>query len=122
MKKVSRILIQLGVLLTFLSGCYYDTEEELYRTAVCDTANVTYSNYIKPLIDSRCTSCHSGGSPSGGIDLTTYDGIKVQADNGKLYGAIAQLDGYIPMPQGDRLSDCDINKVKIWVDNGAQQN
>lgn len=122
MKKVSRIIILLGLSMTTFSGCYYDTEEELYSTAVCDTSNVTYSSYIKPLVDSRCTSCHSGGSPSGGIDLTTYAGIKTQVDNGKFYGAIAQLDGFIPMPQGDRLSDCDISKVKIWVDKGAQQN
>ena len=114
----------LGLLLTgfAFSGCYYDTEEELYSTVSCDTTNVTYSGTVKPLIEQQCLSCHSGAQPSGGIDLSTYPSVKIQADNGKLYGAIAQLDGFQPMPQGSRLSNCDITKVKIWVDASAPQN
>src|SRR5436190_24140932 len=108
----------LGLLLTgfTISGCYYDTEEELYSSMTCDTTNVTYSGTVKPMIEQHCLSCHSGAQPSGGIDLATYATVKVQADNGRLYGAIAQLSGFQPMPQGGKLSSCDISKVKIWVD------
>ena len=114
----------LGLLLTgfTISGCYYDTEEELYSSVSCDTASVTYSGTVKPMIEQQCLSCHSGAQPSGGIDLSTYAAVKVQADNGQLYGAIAHLEGYQPMPQGGKLSNCDISKVKIWVDASAPQN
>jgi hypothetical protein len=130
MMKVSQLkqLIN-GLLLAVItamlfSGCYYDTEEELYSgDIVCDTASVTYSTTIKPLVDGSCTSCHSGSAASGNIDLTTYAGIKAQADNGAFYGAIAHADGFSPMPQGgNKLSDCLIAKVKHWIDQGAPQN
>jgi hypothetical protein len=114
----------LGLVLTGItfSGCYYDTEEELYSSVSCDTASVTYSGTVKPMIEQQCLSCHSGAQPSGGIDLSTYAAVKVQADNGQLYGAIAHLEGFQPMPQGSKLSNCDISKVKIWVDASAPQN
>ena len=121
MKKSGMILgIVLGGM-TF-SGCYYDTEEELYNQVTCDTSNVTFSGTIKPMMDQHCTSCHSGAQASGGIDLTTYALVKVQADNGRLYGAVAHLDGFQPMPQGGKLNDCEISKMKVWVDASAPQN
>lgn len=122
--RIHNLLLIIAAMVTAFAftGCYYDTEEELYGTEVCDTTNTTYSGFIKPLMDAKCVNCHSGASPSGQIDLSTYAAIKAQADNGKLYGSIAQLSGYKPMPQGGKLSNCDISKVKIWVDRGAPQN
>lgn len=121
MKKSGMIL---GLVLAGMSfsGCYYDTEQELYNQVSCDTSNVTYSGTIQPMLEKYCTSCHSGAQPSGSIDLSSYPAVKVQADNGKLYGSVAQLSGYKPMPKGSRLSNCDIAKMKIWVDASSPQN
>lgn len=89
----------------------------------CDTTNVKYSTHIKPLIQNSCQGCHSGVAPGGGIDLATYTGVKAIADNGKFIGAISHLTGYVPMPQnGNKLSDCQINMVTIWINNGSQEN
>ncbi len=89
----------------------------------CDTTNVKYSTHIKPLIQNTCQGCHSGAAPAGGIDLSTYAGIKAIADNGKFFGTISHLTGYKPMPQnGNKLSDCRINMVKIWINGGALEN
>ena len=89
----------------------------------CDTTNVKYSTHIKPLIQNSCQGCHSGVAPSGGIDLATYTGIKAVADNGKLYGSISHLTGYSPMPKnGNKLSDCQISMVNIWINSGSPEN
>jgi uncharacterized membrane protein len=89
----------------------------------CDTTNVTYSTSIKPMIQNNCQGCHSGAAPGGGIDLSTYAGVKAIADNGKFFGSISFLQGYSSMPKnGSKMTDCQINMVKIWINQGAPQN
>ena len=108
-----------------LGGCYYDVEEQLYpATGSCDTAGVTYTSTILPLLQANgCTGCHSGGAPSGNISLTDYNNVRTVALNGKLYGAISHSAGFTPMPQGgNKMSSCNINKIKAWIDAGAANN
>ena len=82
----------------------------------CDTLNVTYNGSVLPIFDQYCLSCHSGASPQGGINLEDYSVVAQLAENGTLLGAIRHDPGYSPMPQGgDKLSDCDIAKIEIWV-------
>lgn len=93
------------------------------ENAVCDTLNVTYSGTIVPIINARCSSCHSGSSPSGSIDLTQYTTVRDLALDGRLEGSIKRLpDPYIPMPPTLGLNDCRVNQFMIWIQDGAPQN
>jgi len=118
------LIVLLGIAL-LLPGCYYDVEEELYPyTGNCDTASVQYSATIVPIIQSGgCLGCHSGSTPSGNILLETYAQVKSLALNGRLIGAISHSAGYSPMPQGgNKLSECNINRIRAWINEGAQEN
>ena len=121
-----RILtILLMVSVTLLSGCYYDVEEELYpaNDNSCDTADVTYSLTVKPIINDNCIVCHSQASQQGSVVLETYNDIQVYASSGQLLGAIKHQPGYSPMPQGGaKLSDCNILKIEKWVLSGIPNN
>lgn len=122
---MKRIIVILFICTSLLAGCYYDVEEELYPpTGNCDTNGVTYTTTIVSLLQSNgCTGCHSGGAPSGNISLNTYAGVQAVAQNGRLYGAIIHSAGYTPMPQGgNKMSACNINKIKAWIDAGAPNN
>jgi mono/diheme cytochrome c family protein len=89
----------------------------------CDSINVTYSLTIKPIMDSYCKGCHSGGSPSGGISITDYNQTKALASNGKLMGTIEHQAGYSPMPKNSaKLSDCNIKQLNKWINDGMQNN
>lgn len=89
----------------------------------CDTSNVRFSQTVLPVISTYCKGCHSGASPSGNINLETYDGIKTVAQNGKLYGVISWSSGFSKMPQGgNKLDACTISKFKAWIDAGALNN
>lgn len=89
----------------------------------CDTTNVKYSTHIKPIIQNACQGCHSGTAPGGGINLATYAGVKAIADNGKFLGSISYLTGYSGMPKnGNKLTDCQITMVKLWINQGAPEN
>lgn len=89
----------------------------------CDTTNVTYSGTIWPIIELSCFGCHSGPEPSGGIALTSYASITQVANNGKLFGAINHENGFSAMPKNaPKLSDCKIDQVKIWIEDGTPNN
>jgi hypothetical protein len=88
----------------------------------CDTTKFTYATIIQPLLSSTCVGCHKPGSLGGNIDLSTYTSVKIQASNGKLLGSIQHSAGYSPMPQGGKLSDCQITQIKNWINAGAVNN
>ncbi len=91
--------------------------------ADCDGEVFTFSEAIGPLVEVNCKGCHSGGAPSAGISLTTYDEIKVYATNGALLGVINHSSSYVPMPYGlPKLDACKISQVQKWVDDGAPNN
>lgn len=89
----------------------------------CDTSNITYSGVIVPMMQNQCTGCHSTANPRGGINLETYAGVQSVAMDGRLFGSINRDAGYSPMPKGgNRMSDCEIAQVRIWIQNGALNN
>lgn len=123
--KNSIILTAIGLLIVLFSvtGCYYDKEEILYPQTACDTANVTYSSSVVPVLISNCNSCHGGSTPSAGIGLDTYAGVKAQVTNGRLWGAVSHATSYSAMPKNaPQLSTCSLAKIKKWIDAGAPNN
>ena len=111
-----------------VTACYNDNKEDLYTnfTGNCDTAETSYSGFVKPLITANCTqaSCHNSNDKAGGRDLTIYQQVKDVAlsNNGILIGRVTGTGGPL-MPQGGpKLPQCDIDRLQIWVDNGAPNN
>jgi hypothetical protein len=88
----------------------------------CDTTSFTYAAAIQPILNNSCIGCHKTGSLGGNINLSTYAYVETQVANGKLWGSITHAAGYAPMPQGGKLSDCQITQVKKWIDSGALNN
>lgn len=95
----------------------------LFCDSGCDTTNVTWTNTIRPLINLKCLGCHQGTSPGGGYDFSTHAGVAAVAANGKLMGTVQHLPGFSAMPKNQsKLPDCDIAKLRIWVNAGAPNN
>ncbi|MGV3539819.1 MAG: c-type cytochrome [Rufibacter sp.] len=115
---------------SLLLACSDDKEEDVQpkvepepQPQVCDTNNVTFSGTVAGILNSNCTSCHNASLANGGVTLDTYAGAKIPAQSGKLLGVINHASGYPAMPQGGaKLSDCNIAKIKKWVDAGAPNN
>jgi len=121
---VKYLLFSLLVSILFVS-CLQNNEEQLYpkSNSSCDTINVSFSETINPIIETYCINCHKGSTAGGNIDLSGYPNVKVQADNGFLVGTIKHQTGYSPMPKGgNKLSDCKINQIEVWIKNGALNN
>jgi mono/diheme cytochrome c family protein len=94
-----------------------------HDSTFCNTADVRFGATIQPLLQTYCYGCHGGSSPQGGVDFNTYTGVKATATNGSLLGSIEHTSGFSPMPQnGNKLSTCNINIIKAWIDAGAPDN
>jgi hypothetical protein len=122
---MKKILLLTATVFLFLSACYYDNVEDLYPAGSqsCDTTNVTYSQTIAPIAAQYCNSCHSGTTPPAGIKTDTYTDLNAIAVNGKLWGVVNHDQGYIPMPyQSAKLSECNLLKIRKWIDAGSPDN
>jgi hypothetical protein len=113
------------ILASILSGCYYDNEETLYPGSANCTVPVasTFSENVLPLLNNRCNNCHGGGSPSAGINLTSYTDVMNYVNNGSLMGSINHSSGYSAMPKNSgKMSSCEIGTIQNWIDSGALNN
>lgn len=114
MKITIGLIVGSIIVISGMSGCYYDKEDELYPNSVCvmpDT--VKFSTDVQHIFMSRCASsgCHVPGT--GRIDLSTYQGDTFNIGIIK-QRAIEQKS----MPPTGPLSNCEIMKLQKWIDAG----
>jgi hypothetical protein len=91
----------------------------------CDTTGMSYQNDIVPILSANCYACHGENSNANsmGIILEGHSNILPKATSGTLLGVITHAGGFPPMPKdGSKLSDCNINKIRAWIDAGAPDN
>jgi hypothetical protein len=128
MRKILNYMVGGFVFLFVVPACYYDNVEDLYpfQSSSCDTANVTYSKTVAPIMELNCNSCHGSINPSGNPAVITsdYAGLSVVAKNGKLWNSVDHLTGGSKnMPQNaNKLSDCNLAKLNIWIKAGSPDN
>ena len=108
-------------------ACSKENEQDLAGPVIiipsCDTANMKLATHIVPILSANCYSCHGNGAGMGGVRLDTYTNLKIWVNGGNLLGAVTHSGGYSPMPKNAaKLSDCDINKIRAWINQGALNN
>jgi hypothetical protein len=126
MKKIGVVLS--GFFLLFaLNSCYYDKADQVYPQTLCDTTNITLSGEINNILSANCFRCHSNTNSAilgGNYNLQDFNTIHSAAIDGRLLSSITQDNKLAPpMPEdGGKLSDCDINKFRDWINQGAPDN
>ncbi len=89
----------------------------------CDTSAVSYSNHVSPIIATYCQGCHNNSNASAYVNVEGYNNLKSSINGGRLMGAIRHKNGFKAMPQSmNKLSDCDIRTIAIWIENGMPNN
>lgn len=123
MKRLIITIVSLAIIMVFFVSCYYDNEEALYPNlnSSCDTANVTYSGTIEPILSNNCYSCHSDANAVKGGNIHLQSAADVISNSSKISVAIKRT-GSFPMPPSGRLNSCAVTQFNIWVEKGSPDN
>jgi len=83
----------------------------------------TYENKIKIIVDLNCgifSGCHGEGASATAGDFTTFAGLKIDIDNGKVKTQVVDLEA---MPVGSNFNPSTDRKVfEDWLLAGAKEN
>ena len=82
-----------------------------------------FEKHIRPVLASKCYSCHAGAKPMAGVNLSSADGlaqvvVKGDSSQSRLFQAIGYAEA-IKMPPPGKLSEAEIAGFKSWIDMGA---
>jgi hypothetical protein len=128
---ISIVLFLVIVMGAVLNSCSKANEAALKQKAGitssnCDTINMKYQSDILPILTSQCYSCHSAQTyqtSGSGLNYQDFNTLKSEINNGNLLNAIQHTGNVTPMPLNlPQLSDCEINKIKDWINNGSLNN
>lgn len=126
--KISLALACASIIIGFTSsGCYYDVDEELNpkdTTSVCDTTALNFEKISAVFAQGTCLDCHTGATASGGLDLSTYAGTSLYLASSSATFVYRIKDAgpdEIMPPSGTKLNDCNVSKIKAWINAGFPQ-
>ncbi len=104
----------------------------------CAPRNVSFSADVQPIFKEYCLECHVPGGPgqvASGFDMSSYDGVMKGGKFGPFVNpgdpftstlnilVEGRADPSIRMPHGrERLTDREIEVLKVWVQEGAKNN
>lgn len=131
--------LKLGILLLGsalgLSSCKDQIANSDSNPVVFPTSNVSFSQHVQPLFNSRCAfaGCHAGSNPAGALDLSSpaYNSLMNHQPRLVIAGVssssllIERLDGRIAPQMPFNATPINANQlagVKKWIDEGAKNN
>ncbi len=123
-----------------LSGCGW-LASLLGGSSTSSNTTATLSSIQANVFNTSCTSCHSGSSPAGSLNLTSGQSygemvsvnattaltsmylVKPGSSTESVLIRRLEGNGVGPMPQGGSALDAAvINTIKAWIDAGAANN
>ena len=115
MKKILLIILICSLILS----CSNSSQDDLIDTTPPPTT-VTYTAYVKTIIDNNCISCHSDPPVNGApISLMTYTQVKDAVLNKDLIGRINGTSSGSLMPLGGpKLPQNLIDIIVQWEADG----
>ena len=91
----------------FLGSCKKKETTKIYSPS-CDGSTKSFTNDVKPIMQSYCVSCHSSYS--------SYTSIKTSSS--QIRNSIVSGS----MPKGSSLSNDQKNNIVCWIDAGMPNN
>ena len=105
----------------------------LFLAISSSTYAVDFKKHIKPLLESRCVSCHSSTKQKGDLNLSTLLASSKGGDSGAAITpnrpddsllieriSLPHDDEEIMPPKGEPLNQEEISLLTSWIQNGAQ--
>ena len=99
-------------------------------TNTTSSAEISYATDVRPILESRCASCHMGEFVSEGLDMNTYESLMEGSENGPVidpgdakHSLLIQkvTEGKMPK-RGPKLTPTQIQILTDWINAGAPNN
>ena len=134
MKPIPFIVIALMA----FSSCTFDKANDAPSAPpINDSVAISYKNDIVPIMITYCDGkgypnntsqqlCHVSNTNQGSNgDFTNYQGLKDKVDNGSIASRVFNSNGGMPPTYSQTptsLTDSDLQKLELWVTQGALDN
>ena len=93
---------------------------------------ITYDEHVLPVFQQACLNCHNPDKTKGGLDLSSFAGTMKGSSGGKiaepgdpgstLISVVQQTAEPKMPPEGDKLSNDQIQILKRWIEGGLLEN
>ena len=99
-------------------------------TGAALSSEVSYAKDVRPILESRCASCHMGEFVSEGLDMNTYESLLEGSQNGPVivpgdarHSLLVKkvTEGKMPK-RGPKLTPAQIQIITDWINAGAPNN
>jgi uncharacterized membrane protein len=122
LSKIIKPVLFICIMMSSLSGCYYDKEELLYSgkgTISCGSISAKFSTDVSPVIKTKCATsgCHDAAGSAGGTVLVSYAQIAAAAARINQRAVVDKT-----MPTSGPLSIAETSILKCWIASGAPNN
>ena len=131
MKFLLIILITLTTLILYYACDDTITGSDIDSRIIPDS-NVSYSKDLAPVFELKCVSCHGPGKTDGGVDLSTWSGVRnpeilipYNSDLSLIVWTVEGKSGIPSMPPLGKKPPFTSNQIrglKTWIDEGAENN
>jgi hypothetical protein len=100
------------------------------KAAPSAKTNVSFTNDVQPLLESRCGTCHMGEFVNKDLHMDTYESLMEGSESGPVilpgdanHSLIIQklVDGEMP-ERGPKLTPAQIQIIADWINVGAPNN
>jgi len=131
----SKIVILILILIVVISGCDDTLNESNIDAVVIPDKNVSYSQYIQPVLTIKCSTsgCHDDESRAGNYSVTSWSNVVTPGivnpgdiETSILVWRIEGMGVEIMPPIGALLSKPlntnQVNGIKTWIKEGAKSN
>jgi mono/diheme cytochrome c family protein len=100
------------------------------QTAANLQSSISYTKDIRPILESRCITCHTGRSANAKLDMATYQSLLAGSEYGPVIlpgnakdSLLAQKISKGEMPKrGPKLTPAQVQTLIDWINAGAPNN
>ena len=117
LKKIINVVLFPFIL---FSGCENNVEENSEDNPVdCTEVETYYTENVAPILESNCTVCHSGPTPTAGLSLDSYSNVRAAIKTGDVLDRVNRNSSGddLLMPQyGQKLSQPDLDILQTFFE------
>ena len=117
--KLKKIINVVLLLLISFYGCERNVEEDPNDiTSDCSNVEAYYIENVAPILESNCTVCHSGPTPTAGLSLDSYSNVRAAIKTGGVLDRVNRNsgDGGFMPNGGTKLSDANLEILQTFFD------